>query len=106
MLKLRNLFYDMNMESKNDLIRRIQVLEDLVEKQKTFINQLLEEKKLNNFQPFNINYDECPMGGRHDYPQPWHSVTPPFCKKCGKQAPDFKPVWTTSYDTNTNISIT
>jgi hypothetical protein len=28
--------------------------------------------------------DGCPMGGYHDYPQVWMSVSPPACSKCGK----------------------
>lgn len=30
--------------------------------------------------------DLCTDGGLHDYPNPWMSVTPPHCTKCGKQA--------------------
>jgi hypothetical protein len=31
--------------------------------------------------------DVCTDGGYHDYHSPWWGVTPPPCKKCGKQAP-------------------
>ena len=31
----------------------------------------------------------CPMGGDHDYPNPWHSITPAPCKKCGQSLPSY-----------------
>jgi len=33
--------------------------------------------------PF-MDLEEC----YHEYPNPWHSITPPHCIKCGKQAPE------------------
>lgn len=56
------------------------------------IKRLEEEiQMLRNQQPyqpidFYKNVDEC----NHEYPNPWHSVLPPHCKKCGKQAPDYR----------------
>ncbi len=43
-----------------------------------------------------INSNLCTDGNDHQYPSPWHSILPPHCKKCGKQAPDYK----ITYDTN------
>jgi len=39
---------------------------------------------------FNVIPDpnKCIDGNYHEYPNPWHSITPPHCKKCGKQAQD------------------
>jgi hypothetical protein len=37
-----------------------------------------------------IYNDMCPMGGSHEFPQVWMSITPPACSKCGRsmgQAP-------------------
>jgi hypothetical protein len=30
--------------------------------------------------------DMCPMGGPHDYPTVWMSVSPPACSKCGRSS--------------------
>lgn len=30
--------------------------------------------------------DMCPMGGPHDYPLMWMSISPPPCSKCGKSS--------------------
>ena len=80
------------MESKNVLRKRIEELENLVAQQKQFIDQLIAEKQFNFKQE-----GDCPMGGWHEYPTVWHGTIPPFCKKCGQQAPDFGPTWVTSY---------
>jgi len=34
--------------------------------------------------PSFVYNDMCPMGGAHDYPTVWMSVSPPACSKCGK----------------------
>lgn len=85
------------MENKSDLLKKIEQLENLVAQQKTFIDQLIAEKQLNLFP---VAEGDCPMGGWHEYPNPWNGTVPPFCKKCGQQAPDFGPTWTTSYTFN------
>lgn len=84
------------MENKNKLLKRIEELEKLVEQQKTLIDQLNWEIQQNNFKPIPVLQGDCPAGGWHDYPNPWHSITPPFCKKCGHQAPNFTPTYITS----------
>jgi hypothetical protein len=39
-------------------------------------------------QPYTINYTvDCPLGGYHEYPDIWHSIIPPPCKKCGQSQP-------------------
>lgn len=80
------------MESKSELRKRVEELEKLVEQQKVFIDQLLAEKQFTFKQE-----GDCPRGGWHDYPTVWHGTIPPFCKKCGQQAPDLGPTWVTSY---------
>ena len=43
------------------------------------------------YPPLPVDYiNKCNDGGEHEYPSPWHSITPPHCTKCGKQAPDYK----------------
>lgn len=86
-----------------DLEKRVIELENLVEQQRKLIDQLLSEKQLGMF---NQKEGDCPMGGWHDYPNPWNGTVPPFCKKCGQQAPDIGPVWTTSYISDDNINVT
>lgn len=42
------------------------------------------------YPPVNIPYvqvGDCPAGGFHEYPENWLCTLPPFCKKCGYQAP-------------------
>lgn len=49
-------------------------------------------------QPYVIDYNiVCPMGGTHDYPDIWHGITQPPCKKCGATLPEY----TVMYDTST-----
>ena len=91
------------MEKKSDLLKRIEELEKLVEQQKTLIDQLNWEIQQNNFKHILVQEGDCPMGGWHDYPNPWHSITSPFCKKCGQQAPDYGITYMTS-GVDTNIS--
>jgi hypothetical protein len=33
--------------------------------------------------------DPCPMGGAHEYPEWWLSVSPPHCTKCGSLSPNW-----------------
>ena len=41
------------------------------------------------YPPIQVNNpDPCSDGGYHEYPNPWHSITPAPCKRCGKLAPD------------------
>jgi len=91
------------MEKKNKLLKRIEELENLVGQQKLLIDQLNWEIQQNNFKQIPVLQGDCPAGGWHEYPNPWHSVTAPFCKKCGQQAPNFGPTYTTS---GTNKDIT
>lgn len=73
--------------TKKELEKRIAELELLVE-QKDFLIQNLQSQ-LNQYPitvPFQELSDRCSDGGEHDYPNPWHSISPAFCKKCGKQA--------------------
>lgn len=39
--------------------------------------------------PFQDLSNRCSDGGEHDYPNPWHSILPPHCKKCGKQGESY-----------------
>jgi hypothetical protein len=94
-----------------DLEKKVIELEKLVEQQKTFIDQLIAEKQYKELFN-NKDFGGCPNGGWHEYPSVWHGTIPPFCKKCGQQAPNFGPVWsTTTYlfddnktDDNVNFS--
>jgi hypothetical protein len=49
-------------------------------------NQLIEYPLTVPFQDLS---NKCSDGGEHDYPNPWHSISPAFCKKCGKQAEQY-----------------
>jgi hypothetical protein len=40
--------------------------------------------------------DVCPMGGAHQYPLAWWSVSPPACEKCF-QAQAVPPQWTVTW---------
>ncbi len=47
--------------------------------------------------------DVCPMGGRHEYPEAWWSVSPPACKKCNQPSaspPPWTVSWSETYQTN------
>lgn len=79
---------------KKKLKKEIKRLNRIIDRQNDFIdeqNVLIQQLRDNyfNYVPFNLNdADVCSDGGDHDYPFPWHSVTAPNCKKCGKQAPE------------------
>lgn len=45
-----------------------------------------------------VDVNKCTNGGEHEYPNPWHSILPPHCQKCGKQAPDYSITYT-NHDT-------
>ena len=83
--------------TKKELKKQIVNLEDLVNHQKRLIDNLymqLDEKQLPfTYPPIPVQEGDCPAGGWHEYPNPWHNITPPFCKKCGKQAPDIGPTY-------------
>lgn len=76
---------------KIELKKRIAELEKLV-KDKDFLIEFLQmqldnQDKYPTFTPNIVNSpDVCIDGGLHAYPNPWHSVEPPHCKKCGRQA--------------------
>ena len=40
----------------------------------------------------------------HQYPNPWMSITPPHCLKCGLQAPTNAPYWTATTATIGDVS--
>jgi len=95
------------MKTKKDLEERIKELESIVEllkKQVDILQGQIPPRKDLEINPISIApthvlpTDEiCIDGGQHQYPNIWHSVEPPFCEKCGRQAPNYKPTWTTSY---------
>jgi hypothetical protein len=33
--------------------------------------------------------EACVDGGSHEYPSPWHAITPAPCKKCGKLSQNY-----------------
>jgi hypothetical protein len=87
------------MESKKNLKKRVKELELLLEQKDQLIKQLLNE--LDNKQPQVIPYfgnsdNLCTDGKPHEYPMPWHSLSPAPCKKCGKLSEQY-PI--TYYDT-------
>jgi hypothetical protein len=89
--------------TKKDLKKRIIELEDLVNHQKRLIDVLyiqLDEKLPFTYPPIPVQQGDCPAGGWHEYPNPWHSITAPFCIKCGQSAPNMGPTYTTSDNTN------
>ncbi len=88
------------LENNNNLMEE---LLDRINKMELEISVL--KKQLADVQPYNyppipvINSNLCIDGidgNDHQYPFPWHSILPPHCEKCGKQAPDY----TITYDTN------
>lgn len=79
------------MRTKKELEKRILELEKQV-KNYDFMIELIQ-RQLDNQQPLYPNYPTITIGQdvcEHDYPNPWHSVEPPHCKKCGEQAPKFE----------------
>jgi hypothetical protein len=88
------------MRTKKDLEKRIEELESLVEQQKNLIDILLTQRNNNTTLIPNNTEDLCIDGKGHDYPSPWHSVTAPNCRKCGKIGEMMFPTFMTSNDTN------
>ena len=73
---------------KSDLLKLIMNLQDRVaELEKTNTNQQLPWTTPGQvLQPYiQTIHDPCTDLGYHEYPFPWNAVTPPPCKKCGKQ---------------------
>ena len=76
---------------KKCLEKRIKELEKLVEQKDQIIELLmlkldvLKDQSITYTPPFiSLNTDKCYDGNDHDYPNPWYSIIPPACKKCGK----------------------
>lgn len=40
-----------------------------------------------------LYYNPCPAGGQHEYPDIWHGIIPPPCKKCGYSEPQQVVTW-------------
>lgn len=78
--------------TKKELEAKVKQLENMVE----LLNEMLDIYRKPNIFPTYKADGDCPMGGWHEYPNPWHSITSPFCKKCGQQAPDTKITYTAS----------
>jgi len=85
-------------ENNDDLMEK---LLDKVNKMELEIAEL--KKQLADAQPFYNppplpfnDFDRCIDDNGHEYPNPWHSILPPHCKKCGKQAPDYGITFTTN----------
>ena len=54
------------------------------------LKQQLAHTQPSYYPPLPVNdFNKCTDGGEHEYPNPWHSILPPHCQKCGKQAPDY-----------------
>jgi hypothetical protein len=74
-----------------DKDREIQLLKEIVELQKSLIAELSKRpvfspalawpQAINT--PFMRTVSCREQGGMCEYPFPWHSITPPPCKKCG-----------------------
>lgn len=78
------------MRTKKELEKRILELEKQV-KNYDFMIELIQRQLDNQqqfpvFPPISIGDGECIDVNGHDYPNPWHSITAPHCRKCGKQA--------------------
>jgi hypothetical protein len=73
---------------------QIQALKDLV----LIKEQIIVELKNKSVAPINLNpvplFPSQPfivtIPCNHEYPFPWHSITPPPCKKCGQSAPSYQ----------------
>lgn len=65
------------------------LMEELLDKVKKMELEIAELRRLKDF-PFLSDFNEfpdpnkCSDGGYHEYPFPWHSISPAACKKCGK----------------------
>lgn len=85
---------------KKELMKTIKTQQEQINKLQTLVNELTDKLLLQptpNPQTIRIigpHDDVCIDGGPHDYPNPWFSVTPAYCKKCGKQARDMRPTYT------------
>lgn len=86
---------------KKDLKRKIEKLEQTVREQQLLIEQLRLDLQNQPYIPHYPNpmddktYPKPPfiVECEHEYPNPWHGVTPPPCKKCGKLAEHNPIVW-------------
>ena len=103
------------MTNEEILEKQVQALEKLLQLKQAIVEELeakvcrLEIERINSPLP-QVNIpscwpaDPCPVDGLyHEYPFPWHSITPAPCKKCGKQsAPNFT-VTSTLSSTDLNL---
>ena len=70
---------DSIMEELLDTVRRMELEIATIRKQ-------LEDAQPFYYPPLDVaDPNLCNDGGYHEYPNPWHSIIPPHCKKCGKQ---------------------
>ena len=78
------------MGTKKELQKRILELEKLVDDKDYIINFMqLQLDNLRQFPTIQMGEDKCIDGNGHSYPDVWHSIIPPHCKKCGKQAQSY-----------------
>jgi hypothetical protein len=84
---------------KKNLKKEIKSLQGLIEEQNKLIASLTLNGTFNL--PFVQQQDLCIDDGEHEYSMPWNLITLPNCQKCGKQAPDYGVIFTTS----SNVSV-
>lgn len=76
-------------EMEKEILKKLDELSQKINELEKKVNDLKNRQDVYPIQPINVpfmqEYDQCPQGGQHEYPFPWHSVTAPFCKKCGQQ---------------------
>ena len=67
----------MNKQGKVTIERLADAIEKLI--------KVLESKPTTDYrQSYELfRQQEC----QHEYPNPWHGIIPPTCRKCGKSAP-------------------
>lgn len=86
---------------RKDLEKKVEKLEEIIREQQLVIEQLRLDLNNQRYTPtYPIPLDkrnplkppfivEC----EHEYPNPWHSINPAPCKKCGKLSEHNPIVW-------------
>lgn len=73
------------------------LIEELLDKVNKMEGEIAELKRKQSeyqqhyYPPLPVNdFNKCNDDGEHKYPNPWHSISPSHCLKCGKQAPNYR----------------
>lgn len=75
-------------ENNDNLMEELLDKVNKMEREIADLKKQFNDNQQNYYPPLPVfGVDMCNDGGIHTYPNPWHSIMPPNCLKCGKQAP-------------------